>query len=290
MHICFLGLQEAILLDLLRVIRHHRARLATPIRTIQKVYDDADLDMSFSDMIFSRAGPASRRQLLLVEPSYKINGEDKSKSQARSMRTSGEQESASTGQPNSNGKADSKVRGASTPELNTKESSRSGNKDEDKAAETSNAELTDENKAIGASKLNRKSDGKATVKSVATPASKSESNASDSTLSELKPSVSVTGGSVSKSSGNHGVGEKSSGSVSGSQLKHAEMSATDSPKSAPAALEENIVLGVALEGSKRTLPIEEELDSPPTPVESKELATRGNAHGNSPSEKDEKDK
>ncbi|KMZ76326.1 Mechanosensitive ion channel protein 2, chloroplastic [Zostera marina] len=34
----FLGVKESILLDLLRVIRHHRARLATPIRTVQRTY------------------------------------------------------------------------------------------------------------------------------------------------------------------------------------------------------------------------------------------------------------
>ncbi|KAJ8444970.1 hypothetical protein Cgig2_029164 [Carnegiea gigantea] len=287
----YLCVKEAVLLDLLRVIRHHRARLATPIRTIQKVYDDVDLDsISFPDTIFSRAGPASRRQLLLLEPSHKINGEDKSKSQARSVRTSGEQESGSTGQTSSTSKADNKVRGSSTRELNTKESSRSGNKDEEKVAETLNAESTDENKAVGASKLNPKSDGKATAKSVATPSSKSESSAADSTPSDLKPSGLAPGGSVSKNSESHGVNEKSSGSVSGSHSKQAEKLVSESPKSAPASLEENIVLGVALEGSKRTLPIEEELDSPPTSAEAKELATRGNGHGNSSSQKDEKDK
>ena len=36
--------QESILLDLLRVISHHRARLATPIRTVQKIYGEADLE------------------------------------------------------------------------------------------------------------------------------------------------------------------------------------------------------------------------------------------------------
>lgn len=287
----YLCVKEAVLLDLLRVIRHHRARLATPIRTIQKVYDDVDLDsISFPDTIFSRAGPASRRQLLLLEPSHKINGEDKSKSQARSVRTSGEQESGSTGQTNSTTKADNKVRGPSARELNTKENPRSGNKDEEKVAETLNAESTDENKAVGASKSNPKSDGKATVKSVATPSSKSESSTADSTLSDVKPSGLAPGGSVSENSESHGVNEKLSGAVSGSHSKQAEKSASESPKSAPASLEENIVLGVALEGSKRTLPIEEELDSPPTSAEAKELATRRNGHGNSSSQKDEKDK
>ncbi|CAM8983118.1 unnamed protein product [Rhodiola kirilowii] len=39
----YLCVKEAILLDLLRVISHHQARLATPIRTIQN-YTDADMD------------------------------------------------------------------------------------------------------------------------------------------------------------------------------------------------------------------------------------------------------
>ncbi|KAL9660456.1 hypothetical protein QQ045_025271 [Rhodiola kirilowii] len=73
----YLCVKEAILLDLLRVISHHRARLATPIRTIQKVYTDADMDsVPFGD----RNG---RRPFLLIEP-RKINGDDKSKAQSRS--------------------------------------------------------------------------------------------------------------------------------------------------------------------------------------------------------------
>jgi MscS family membrane protein len=52
-------------------------------------------------------------------------------------------------------------------------------------------------------------------------------------------------------------------------------------------LEENLVLGVALEGSKRTLPIEEEMDPSPFPIESKELAACRN--GGAPPGKDKKD-
>ena len=52
--------------------------------------------------------------------------------------------------------------------------------------------------------------------------------------------------------------------------------ATTSPSIAKPPLEENIVLGVALEGSKRTLPIEEEVAPSPSLAESKELTARRN--------------
>ena len=81
-------MQEAILLDLLRVIGHHRAWLATPTRTLLKVYSDADLEnIPFADSIYNRGGVPSNRPLLLIEPSYKINGEDRTK--GRSSRSAG---------------------------------------------------------------------------------------------------------------------------------------------------------------------------------------------------------
>lgn len=81
----YLCVKEGILLDLLRVISHHRARLATPIRTVQKIYNDADLDgFPFADSAFTRGRGPSNRPLLLMEPNYKVNTEDKSKSQTKS--------------------------------------------------------------------------------------------------------------------------------------------------------------------------------------------------------------
>jgi hypothetical protein len=76
-----------------------------------------------------------------------------------------------------------------------------------------------------------------------------------------------------------------------SQSKQDVERSVASPLMTRPLLEENIVLGVALEGSKRTLPIEEieeEMDSSPFPLESKELAASQNA-GQSPSGKDKKD-
>ncbi|OAY70322.1 Mechanosensitive ion channel protein 3, chloroplastic [Ananas comosus] len=76
----YLCVKEAILLDLLRVISHHRARLATPIRTVQKIYGDANLEnIPYAETIFSHSSGAANRPFLLVEPLRKINGEDKAK-------------------------------------------------------------------------------------------------------------------------------------------------------------------------------------------------------------------
>ncbi|CAN0877242.1 Mechanosensitive ion channel protein 3, chloroplastic [Linum grandiflorum] len=90
----YLCVKEAILLDLLRVIRHHGARLATPIRTVQKIYSDPDLDnIPFSDTIFTRSeATPPDRPLLLIEPAYKINGEEKVKASGRGVPTSEEKD------------------------------------------------------------------------------------------------------------------------------------------------------------------------------------------------------
>ena len=75
-----------------------------------------------------------------------------------------------------------------------------------------------------------------------------------------------------------------------SQTKQDIERSVASPLMTRPSLEENIVLGVALEGSKRTLPIEEEMDSSPFPLESKELAAFASQNaGPSPSGKDKKD-
>ncbi|MCH98364.1 mechanosensitive ion channel protein 2 chloroplastic-like, partial [Trifolium medium] len=84
---------EAILLDLLRVVSHHRARLATPIRTVQKVYSEpASENIPFGDSIFTRSRAAVNRPFLLIEPPYKVNGEDKVKPSTRSTRANEEKD------------------------------------------------------------------------------------------------------------------------------------------------------------------------------------------------------
>lgn len=293
----YLCVKEAILLDLLRVVSHHRARLATPIRTIQKFYTEPDMDgVSFSSSFFTRGGPASKSPVLLIESPHKINGEDKSKSQSRAVRASGEQDSRGTGQPTGDQKTDDrKIRGTSAPDLDTKETSKVGNKAEGKVAETLYSESRDESKASVTSKLNLKADDKANVNLMSKPNSELEKDTTDVTRAGVKSAGSVRENALKNSENvqhnlnaeTHGINDK----TSGSQSKPAEKStASESSKPTSAPLEENIVLGVALEGSKRTLPIEEELDSPPTPAEAKELAARKSGQGNSSAEKDGKEK
>ncbi|KAM3238875.1 hypothetical protein P3L10_013908 [Capsicum annuum] len=55
------------------------------------------------------------------------------------------------------------------------------------------------------------------------------------------------------------------------------------------ALEENIFLGVSLKGSKRTLPIEEEISPSPNPAESKEMETGCSGNASTIAEKDKQD-
>lgn len=65
--------QEAILLDLLRVISHHGARLATPIRTIQKMYSDSDLEIDpFDDAIFARSAAKRNLSFPVIDLPYKV--------------------------------------------------------------------------------------------------------------------------------------------------------------------------------------------------------------------------
>ncbi|CAN1829168.1 Mechanosensitive ion channel protein 2, chloroplastic [Linum perenne] len=217
----YLCVKEAILLDLLRVISHHRARLATPIRTVQKIYTDADYDnVPFEEPSFNRGGVASNRPLLLIEPSYKVSGEDKTKSPSRSGRTVTEQDAKNMPRPSVDAQP------ASIP------------KSDSKVKESANA--TKAGAKISESPI---SDATGNTKKATSPA--------DSRLEPSPSSSEYTG--ASKSQSKPGGERKAS--------------------SSRPALEENIVLGVALEGSKRTLPInEEDSTSPPVAGEAKEMA------------------
>ncbi|KAK7311686.1 hypothetical protein RJT34_09976 [Clitoria ternatea] len=69
----YLRVKEAILLDLLRVISYHRARLATPIRTIQKLCSDTDLDIEpLDDTIFTRSRSKKNCPFTLIDPPYEV--------------------------------------------------------------------------------------------------------------------------------------------------------------------------------------------------------------------------
>ncbi|KAK2445472.1 mechanosensitive ion channel protein 2, chloroplastic [Trifolium repens] len=69
----YLRVKEDILLDLLKVISHHGARLATPIRTIQKMYGDLDLETDpFDDAIFTRSKAKGNNSFPFIDPPYKV--------------------------------------------------------------------------------------------------------------------------------------------------------------------------------------------------------------------------
>ncbi|XP_050213427.1 mechanosensitive ion channel protein 3, chloroplastic-like isoform X2 [Mercurialis annua] len=258
----FSCVKEAVLLDLLRVISHHRARLATPIRTVQKTYRDADLDnVPFADTIFARSRAAAKRPLLLIEPSYKINSEDKTKSSVQSVRTSEEK--------------DSKVEAASTSET----------KVEAKAGSIPNVESETDKVTATATP-----DSSITSKASATPASESQKN------SETQESSESMENSRNKEMGLNSEDlaprrETPEGYVVAAAAISQAQQDIERHVTAPSSsvLEENIVLGVALEGSKRTLPIEDEMDPSLFPPESKELAASRNGVGSPSADKDMKD-
>lgn len=228
------SIQEAILLDLLRVISHHRARLATPIRTIQKVYRDADLDdMPFSDSIYPWGeGVTSNRPVLLLEPSNKTNGEDKTKTQVRSP-------------AHINGIEDEKA-----PPKSTQSSSAAA------------AEGKEDTK--GETNLNVDSKPRETTTE---PASKTKAAPKSEEAASHKP--------------------QEGGTLSTSQSKQ---DVRQAPPAKPSSLEENIVLGVALDGSKRTLPIDEEDTVPPSNSEDmKELAPLRSGNGAAVNQKENSD-
>lgn len=211
-------------MDLLRVISHHRARLATPIRTVQRIYRDADMDnVPFSD-IFTQSRAAPDRPFLLIEPSYKINGEEKTKPSSR----------PSTNLEEKEGKPVTQV--------------------------TSLEPTTDPNP---------KPTSEPKTPNAATP-SPSPQPSSSQPPSPQPPSPQTL-----------------------SSQPPSSPSSSSSSANARTALEDNIVLGVALEGSKRMLPIEDEIEPTTSPnlSESKELASclNGNGGPTSAIAKDQKD-
>ncbi|KAH9314825.1 hypothetical protein KI387_023452, partial [Taxus chinensis] len=80
----YLCVKEAVLLDLLRVISHHHARLATPIRTVYKMYSESETqNMPFEEPLSGRGeGVPGNRRFLLVESSI-LNAEDDGRQQSR---------------------------------------------------------------------------------------------------------------------------------------------------------------------------------------------------------------
>ncbi|XP_072990640.1 mechanosensitive ion channel protein 2, chloroplastic-like isoform X1 [Typha latifolia] len=231
----YLCVKESILLDLLRVISHHRARLATPIRTVQKIYSDADMEnIPYAETIFTRASTAASRPFLLVEPLPKVNGDDKAKPRqtAREEQTS----KTTTAQDAKAAPSDSTVNSdKQQPKKPSTGDGRSKNS-KNEPAPSSNSPSTSQVDSFGTRAGNDKPPVIETVR-----------DQSDSTV----PPV-------------HAKSE-------------AERVSTPTSTASRPAFEDNIVLGVALEGSKRTLPIEEGMSPAPNSSDANEMDKVGSS-------------
>ena len=263
--------QEAILLDLLRVVSHHRARLATPIRTVQKIYSEpASENIPFGDSIFTRSRAAVNRPYLLIEPPYKVNGEDKAKPSTRSTRGNEEKDAKVDEPVTSDSKSDENFAGAST--------SPSSVNSKDKSKSKSDAQIKNMGSDSTVEKTSKTTQPKKETagdvgKGSTIPVPKAPAH---SVVSETLP---VT---------NHESSRADTASATSSQSKQDEEKSSVPSSSVRPPLEENILLGVALEGSKRTLPIEEEMNPSPNSAESQEFAVQRNGNG-PPANKDKKD-
>lgn len=242
--------QEAILLDLLRVVSHHRARLATPIRTVQKIYSEADLEnVPFADSIFTSNRTTVNRPYLLIEPSYKIKGDDKNKASTRSTRTNEDKETQAEGASTLDSRADSKA--GSTSSLDSKTG--------DQVATMSDS--------------NSNSNSKHSEMSIPDP--KTRNMTSEGSLKDESTGKETIGIDCKDKSPQRATSKSppTTLSESGKAKQDGDRTVASSSITTP-PLEENIVLGVALEGSKRTLPIEEDIPLSARAAESKELAAQ----------------
>ncbi|KAF0922142.1 hypothetical protein E2562_027761 [Oryza meyeriana var. granulata] len=201
----YLNVQEAVMLDLLRIVGHHRARLATQIRTVQKSYGNADIDnIPFGEEMYSRV----RGRPLLIDTSARIS-DDKSK-------------------PRPASREEHKVKTVASAEAKSTSSDN---------ASLSNSEKQEQKKSVpeDGHVKNSKNDHVTTMQ----PSSPWSEN--------MDPVASTSKTSKGKAQGSEGTQREGDGSVS----------VANSKKESRPVFEDNIVLGLALEGSKRTLPIDD---------------------------------
>lgn len=230
------------MLDLLRVIRHHQARLATPIRTVQQRVSDTDLGYipyAYADPTYHGAA-TSKRPMLLSESPYKINGEDQTK--PTSVQANGEDDTKTT--PDNRTGVASGVSRSQFPNVDVVENHKGTNKTSSGAEQRS--------KAIpkGTSETTSKTDHK-----------KSSSVSSSDSGDPQDISVNKLLKKLSRES----VLSANSSAILPAESRREAL--TPQPSSKP-ALEDNIVLDVALRGSKQTLPIKEGI--PPSPYQAEE--------------------
>ncbi|RWW45072.1 hypothetical protein BHE74_00049120 [Ensete ventricosum] len=208
-----------------------------------KIYGDPDIEnVPFAESIFRRSAAASR-PFLLLDSQSRINGDDKAKPRQTPHGSEDQtNKSATTVDPNPTSSSDGTV--------------------------PSNFDKHQHKKA---------NSGDGSPKSVkAEPAVAPSSNPSSTVQLENSDAV----GSTPKA-GSQRPATSEAATEQGDAKNEGERVQTMKPQVARPAFEDNIVLGVALEGSKRTLPIEEGMGPSSTQLEANELAAGRN--GNVPS-------
>lgn len=215
--------QGDILLDLLRIINHHGARLATPLRTIQKLYSNDDPEIiPFTETIIQPSGVHMNYPLYLIDSATKMNNDNE----------------------------------VSRPLKNLSRLDQSAI-DLSRSSEVSNLE----------------NEQKLTVMM-----SKKEGNSDVSDPSSNQIDVPDKRQSKLKSRPDESDSVKLNSTSSSELCDSAEIEKTNMmlPRTRSSSLEDNLVLGVALDGSKRTLSIEQNID-----IESEEIATPQKRQGTS---------
>jgi len=334
----YLCVKEAILLDLLRVISHHRARLATPIRTVQKVYGDSETqNIPFEETIFRRGVPKliespkltvedkvkqrslrSKEELNTVHPktlsveakgtepgiSYNDNTKPgsldgknihKQKEKERDHATSDLQSKMLDGVQASPTKPH--LEGLDSMGLNSKDitllraafekppviipeapmdhvipKNENGNNEKNNAKSEKNA--TNNDKAT--SQVFEKQPNQ-NIKGVEKNGRKLSTEVDNSTI-EINRGKVNSASELENDLRPEKNKQKSQGSSPVSSSKHESERSVNSASISRPLLEQNLPLGVALDGPKRTLPIEGEIASQ---VEQKELAPLRNGNSNS---------
>ncbi|KAJ6808390.1 mechanosensitive ion channel protein 2, chloroplastic-like [Iris pallida] len=270
----YLCVKEAILLDLLRVISHHRARLATPIRTVQKIYSEADMEnIPFSDTIFNSAGTTINRPLLLVEPT-RINGDDKSKHRT-TPRSNDDQvnKTTATSEPKPTQTGDDKSKHRTTTRSNDDLINKTTSALEPKPSQAAEGTVQ--------INMNKQQNKKANSGDVRPKSSKLDTSTVPSSDGAPKLQVEGSDPPLTEAPSEH------ADAIPPPTVKNESGKLPSTSPSRP-AFEDNIVLGMALEGSKRTLPIEEGMGLSSAPLEAGEVATGRGGSGSTSSVKDRK--
>ncbi|XP_042376289.1 mechanosensitive ion channel protein 2, chloroplastic-like isoform X1 [Zingiber officinale] len=243
----YLCVKEAVLLDLLRVISHHRARLATPIRTVQKIYGDSEIEnIPFAESVFRRSA-AVNRPFLLIDSESRINGDDKAKLRA-------------------------------TPRVNEDQSSKTNTPSEPKYNSTAESATSDD--------FDKNQEKVAYPEDVSPKSNKDFTASLHSNFPSSSQMESLDSLHTASKAGNQKPTMMES---THEQIDVKSESGVQAVKQvARPAYEDNIVLGVALEGSKRTLPIEEGIGPSSTQLEANEFAAERNASMSATSSKESK--